>query len=447
MAKKKKGKIVLTRKKAVILFGSVIGIALIGWIVLMVKIFGGKEKGSLGNKMDKSGVIRFDSRTNHCVKKYSVEDEKRMLVECTEYDRKDNLIKRTVIREGYPNEIFIYRYTDDGEPESGTYQFGDTKGSFEVLFDKKGRKQRQEWKEYPVKDGYLSTGSELFEYDSNGNVTIDDKRIRHLNRSTGVKQLEYVKHTTQYDPDNRLILDKTETSDAERVTDMESSEFTYWENGKAQSRIDRKVGYQNFKEYYRLETYNDQNGYLSHTECYEYDALKRVTKMHNGKIVIYDIDAKGEHEFGYITNRYDEFGRLIEKFEDNGSFSVREEYTYDEQGRMTSELHYSGYHEAEYYDAMEGTSVQYTYKGPNGECTEEIHMRKGFDYMSGIHHVFTESTVSYEYDDKGHKTAKKVYHREPEDAETWEWEYNAKGKLIRESYTGRYTEIIEWEYE
>lgn len=456
MAKKKKGKkkgrLVLSRKKAMILFGAVIGVALIAWIALMIKIFGGKEKGgSLGNKTDKSGLIKFDARTDHCVKKYTVEGDKRTLVECTEYDKKDNLIKRTVIREGYPNEIYIYQYTKSGLQESGTYQFGNTKGSFSVTYDKSGRKKSQEWKDYPVKEGFLTTGTELYEYDSNGNLILDDKKVKHTNRSTGVKQLDYVTYTKEFDlNNNRIVLDKTETSDAERVTEMESHEYTYWDNGKLLTRIDRKVGYENFKEYYRLETYYDQNGREEHSERYEHDQLTRRTETHKDRTSIYYIDSYGEQAIGYRTESYDDYGRLLRKEEKEGGSMRYEQYSYDEVGRLTLEKHYAGYlydDMADYYANMTGTSVKYFYEGPNGECTEELHIRKGYDYLVDRDNEFTEQKITFEYDDKGHMITKTVAHRDLKDVEAWTWEFNAKGNVIKETYTGKYNTIFEWEYE
>ena len=42
---------------------------------------------------------------------------------------------------------------------------------------------------------------------------------------------------------------------------------------------------------------------------------------------------------------------------------------------------------------------------------------------------------------------KTVAHRDLKDVETWTWEFNAKGNVIKETYTGKYNTIFEWEYE
>ena len=456
---RKKKKIVLSRKKAIILFGSVIGLTLVVWIGLMVMIFGGKEGGS---KKPKETEASSDGvKIKHGYMKYSVNGDNRELIETAELDKNDNVTKQVLYYQNNPTETFEYSYDRSGRQTGGKYKSADAKGYFTAEYDNDGTLLMKEWDNYPVKGGILSKGTEWYEYDKAGNLCSYELKETDMILSSGATSDKHVRTENQYDGEGRMLLHKDVTfkDNGDEEEERREIRYEYYDNGNLKSVVDIKQSAASTVEGYRSETFYRENGEKEKMCEYLSGKLDCTTEYFGNVEMRYPVkDGYIFREDSKKTVKYDAEGRLIYCDTENENGGSIEENIYLEDGRLSKhsitdyymESQDSGVVTTERTKVMTRACVaEYKYEGPDGRITEEREYEGFYGSDGSPSSIWKEKKVEYDYDERGNLIKKRTKDDTASfKVEVYEWAYDADDHMIRESRKRdkMKEEVYEWEY-
>ena len=407
----------LSKKGFVILFGSVLGVALIVWVVLIFGIFR-KDKNKKVPEWVESGkaqtyelpevpegykltffqvaeydvskngkvVLRmknvFDDDDNQTATLYYDESGKYAgetrysknndgSETAVTYDEKKKVVKEAV--SWYDSNRNLVEYTEQEENEDGDLEFSERK-TYE--YDADGNKIREtnynadgSLRDYTVFDSEgrtleerLWTGDVCYnKYDEKGNL-LEKKRVWE---EDGELQ-EYVQEEYQYAPDGRLLEIRSYGERTKYEYDGNGKmvkEIVYYDNGNV-----RKLTEYNEKELpVRIISYDYGDDPVTWTQTCEYDGngneIKRVTYADDKLISWYEM------EYDEIGAKYGRYTRVVSKDED-GKILDYTEMKYVESGDnvpvRVMQMNYDG----------DSTIVEYGYEIELDEYGNEVRYKR-----------------------------------------------------------------------
>ena len=326
----------MNRKKLYFIIGSVLGAALIAWIVLIVSILNHHEKSpkkespkdpspsltvsegpaepTSGEQEPDDGLILVFRQTGH----YRVfENGDRQLIEQSRYNSNGNMLENTYYDDGVLSYRSVYEYDEAGRM-TRAYDYasdGTLNYKAEYYYDEKGRRCRT-YNENIYGKYYES----VITYDD------EDRVIRIENNENYGYYAD--SETFEYDADGNEIL---------HITDCTSSDgdiFRQEHKYDNQNRLSEFIESRNGEEYYR--------------ETYQYDADSYTcTTYRDGRPTdqaVYNYEDLVLKRFDYIDGRlllrtensyYSGENKLREiNYGDNGEIILDLQYDYDEDGLL-----------------------------------------------------------------------------------------------------------------
>ena len=320
-----RGSVQLSKKTYLIIGGTMLGIILVAWVLLITGIF--KKNKNPNNvqvgvydipKVPEGYQLVFQQTAEYTV----TEDGKRVLEWTAEYDQAGNKVKTVYYDEdGKVSETFLYTY------------------------DEKGRVATSQ----RLDENQRETRSEYWEYDEDGRETVSGYKIT---KYEGLGSVQTGTQKKRYDSNGELSIEETEISvsggeySSRRITKRE-----YYQDADGKREVTTEINEKDDKvEEYVTEKVWDSAGRLT-AEGVKYEPSEKYTE---NEIYYYDYDENGnlvtervqygESEKTVIIqeNTYSEQGILKEKvdFYHNGDF--RERSIYDEKGRLIKTVREDG---------------------------------------------------------------------------------------------------------
>lgn len=476
-----RGSVHLSKKACLIIGGTVLGIILITWVLLIIGIFK-KNKNSNNVQVGVYDIPEVPEGYQLVFRQtawYTVTEKgKRVLNWTAEYDQAGNKTKTLYYdKDGKVSETFLYTYDEQGRVATSK------------RLDEKQRETR----------------SEYWEYDEDGRETVSGYKIT---KYEGLGSVQTGLQKKSYDANGKLIVEETESSvsggeySSRRITKTEYYQDadgkreikteTIEKDGKAEEYLSEKAWDSAERVIVDGVKYGPQGTY-THIAVYYYDydrngnlVTERYQNDDTGRTVILQENTYSEqgilkekvdfHYNGdlYQTSSYDEKGRLIKTFDEDGrkivaegmysqdgsqyelfqmenvgddsEMYLKERIEYDENGKMKSRENFSWDNdgkrvsEKEEYDA-EGTVISIeTWQHPEGEnsyCSERREFGRGGNSGNVVRGMIFKPDgaldwdLHYEYDENGELVKLVQYHENHFD--TWVeyelWEI-AEGKHL-----------------
>ena len=306
--KDNRGTVSLSKRGWIILFGSVLAVALAAWIILVAGIFRNKNRNDKDKKYDIPEIPEGYALVFREKKHYSIsKNGKRRLKYDCEYDELGMLITKTYYSEGAEiSQRVQYTYDDHGNVIRQTMYDCDRNiivSDIENKYDSEGRLMER------------CSGNKIQTFNENGDplteYSIDGNGVSHI-----------VEERT-YTEDGRLLA----------ATGSEYTTVYFYDNSGKKERIEQRVyGSLYFEEIflteYTSESYRlpddgvrylcarneyDKNGNVTHTTSYNEDGTVAGDKI----------------------TEWDEYGFPVKIISyNNGNFTFWFEYEYDEASRM-----------------------------------------------------------------------------------------------------------------
>lgn len=298
----KSGKITLSKKKSLILVGSMLLAALVGWIVLVSVLFNNakdKEPKEMLPEVPDGYVLVFRQTAE-----YRISDEGRQLCREYEYDENGRKTKDKTYFEGELSYFLVYVYDAQGREIKETRYDADGSGVWvnEKVYDEEGR----------------------------------------------LKEARYDNSTTYYDDDGRELYKKTVTDTGEEII---SEEWRYSDDGRLLENRKNSSGY-------KILYFYDSAGNLMRVERYSGEQLtdEEIYPDSPNEMELYSYEDGSR----YLSQKQikDENGNIIYqiRYMKDGSIVHERTREYDSEGRMTKELQYVdgsfySWYEYEYKDS------------------------------------------------------------------------------------------------
>lgn len=454
-------------RKTIILIAAAAVTALILCVIFAVKGFGKKkpakqepEKVSVTAAVtEEEGItVTPGPGKTQIVRKYSLYGNDRNLKEQEERDEQGFLLRRITYYAGKESAVFEYLNNAAGLPVWGTYRSGNTTGKINIIYDAQNRVTSREWINYPLQEGFLSSGRQQIIYDQAGNITLDETKSHDTNLWSGKVVNTHTKTVRQFDENGRITLFREQSFGDDGIEELEGREITYsyYDNGNRKTSVDRKSDSPYEYDDKRIESYYREDGekYLELTFqagklAYqtEYEGNREVTLMYRDGEQPYVLGDKS------VKETYDAEGRLIYREVISGNYDgTSDEYVYSSDGKLLKETHRVfdlTYYGSDEQQDREINVAEYEYDGPNGECTKETHDRFIYIYYDEEPMTTQVKYAEYKYDVSGNMIRKYIYSPIASVmVEVGEWEYDAKNRMIHEtvSVNDKQDHEYEWEY-
>lgn len=354
-----KSRIRLSKKAYIAIIGTMLGVSLLVWVLLIAGVFNKKKEKGENESRGSIGVYDIPAVPEGYVlvfretARYDSSDsgERKLLMKAN-YDKNGYLLKETSYDENEKIEsYFTYSYDEQGrlilrtgyepggEEISRRFWKYDQNGNCIEL----GRIRSDEWEEfYDAEMGPNSTFEE------------DERIIQSYNYSTCSK---YEVLSYSYDEAGRVLeLNKYWSS---MVHDM-GSKGEYWEKYDSEGRIVEKCDGMYTDSY----SYNEKGNLIKHYRKYrdkESLVFERLEEEKESRGVEYSMDGDITEETWYdktgnkvrmkrynkgkayldMKFEYDDFGNEVKDYYDvNGEYICLQAYEYDDKGRVIKEHNY-----------------------------------------------------------------------------------------------------------
>ena len=413
----------MNRKKLLFISGSVLGAALIVWVILIAGIF---RNGKTPEKKDSSEKEMTGKKSGESTEKkpeeefyevyrmtgnYSVTDDGKTKtpVVLYSYDKDGNILKETLYSEGNLVQESAYSYDKSGNLTVMTEY--DAKGNvlhrYDYTYDRDGRRiletssNGQGDVTETIESEYWSNGNlkkSTLSYTEAAIVISEYRSICSYNEAGMLteKEVHYDGGNVEsiicdYDAQNRILKELATYNDVER----ERSEYEYQADRITERYYEYGLPVRTYvkntdDQILELYEYLEGKEYLSVSNTY--DDSGKVLKRTN-----FGIEGK---EIGGTDYSYDEHGNLIEKKEFSAYrssiyMSERNTYEYDESNRLIKE-------NGSYYSIDAGEYHSYERYFQNGLQTA---------YFAFDSQKMKVSEDHYEYDEHGNLIAKSSWNQ------------------------------------
>ena len=362
-----KSRIRLSKKAYIAIIGTMLGVSLLVWVLLIAGVFN-KKKGK-GKNESRESIGAYDIPVvpegyvlvfRETARYDSSDSGDRKLLMKANYDKNGYLLKETSYDENEKIEsYFTYSYDEQGrlilrtgyepggEEISRRFWKYDQNGNCIEL----GRIRSDEWEKY------WDEWEKYWDAEMEPNSTFEeDERIKQSYRNYGGWD-KYVVLSYSYDEAGR-VLELNEYWDP-MVHDM-GSKGEYWEKYDSEGRIVEKCDGIDIDSYFYDERGNLIK-YLVRQHGKEYLLFERFEEENESRGVEYSLDGAITEETWYdktgnkvrmkrynkgkvyldMKFEYDDFGNEVKDYYDvNGEYICLQAYEYDDKGRVIKEHYY-----------------------------------------------------------------------------------------------------------